>query len=82
MFYPAVLSLGLHLHACFLGATDGAMPPGVKAMGHASRGKNHFLLVRRDFLLGEESSPQVLLATCHYVELAHMGMFAARILGN
>lgn len=53
----------------------GALPPGLKALFRAGRGKKVF---PSGFLFGDGSPPRGLLAVFHHVELAHVGVLAAR----
>lgn len=56
----------------------GTLPSGLKATFQAGRVNQVFLLESLGFLFGKGSSPQVLIAAFHYVELTHVGMLAAR----
>lgn len=78
MLYLAPLSVGLIFMPVSSESQTGALPPGLKALFRAGRGKKVFLPERRGFLFAHGSSPQGLLAVFHHVELAHVGVLAAR----
>lgn len=49
-----------------------------KLCSEQEEARKFFLLERRGFLFGDGSPPRGLLAVFHHVELAHVGVLAAR----